>query len=127
MQSINDIADSGWVLAFDVKESFDSNLDQNELFTPLNDDEYLIFETFVLPIAFSDHLKDVENFKGEDARSFEDFRELFRSDQYYKLPAKFNKSGIDVVCSFIKTQCLWFPHTFYFNGQRVQSEQALVW
>lgn len=116
----NDKYCSGWVLVFDQKEDLQNQLDSNKNFVSLNNDEYYAFEKLVLQQAFSNHVTEMKNYKGEKARSFEDFVEKFRMNSYYKLPEKFNELSIGEVLNLIKeNSVLWYPHSYYHNGIEV--------
>jgi hypothetical protein len=126
MERANDKYFSGWVLVFDQKEALQNQLDSNENFISLSNDEYYAFEELVLQQAFSDHVNEMKN-KGEDARSFEDFVELFRMHSYYKLTERFNELSIEEVFTLIRENSFWwYPHSYYHNGIEVKVENMGV-
>ncbi len=113
----------GWILVFDAHEAWESKLDSNKSFISLHGVMESVEQLF-LQQAYDDHVNEMKNYGGEEARCFEDFTELFRSDRYYQLPSKCNTWSLAEVCNFIRLHSFFYPHKFYLDGKTVNASNV---
>lgn len=98
----------GWVLQFDIKEALDAGLDQNPLFTRLED--YTVLAERLFPQWYTLHSDPTE------PNDLDDAKEMFFADFFYKLPPEYDQCSIEAICDLIRKHSFWYPSEFYHDG-----------